>query len=179
MLIWVDIETTGLDPISDSLLEIAVVITDDKLEEVGSCEYITDAAWCHTLTSLDPFVQTMHTESGLWEESRASNISTDKAAYLIAEFIREYKAAGAQLAGSSVHFDRDFIRYKMPAVYNLAHYRNLDVSSITEVAKRFWPEVWAHRPQPDKASHRAMLDIRDSIKLLHYYLQKIGPVGSI
>jgi oligoribonuclease len=177
-LVWTDLETSGLDPDKDLILEIAIIVTNGDLQEIACCEYTTDAAGWLRLDQLDPIVQQMHLKSGLWEQSRDSTMSTDKVARLCAEFIDKLGVVKPQLAGSTISFDRGFLRRRMPELHQRLHYRNLDVSTLNEVAKRFWPEVWAGRPQAEDKDkpHRAMLDIRHSIEQLRYYLSSLGPI---
>lgn len=207
MLVWIDLETTGLPPVNKrQILEIAVVITDDSLLEVARYEKVlyhcharelftlpADAARAYGKTiDIDPFVVDMHRKNGLWERcayslTHADSVDLQPAALLAENTIkdREYvdektgltKTARdhAQLAGSTISFDRAFMAEHLPVSESLLHYRNLDVSSINEIARRVWPEVYAARPKLPEAGHRAVGDIEESIAVLKHYLTNISP----
>lgn len=177
MIVWVDLETTGLDPDSDAVLEVAAIATDDALVEVARFHAVTDEAKYQSLACLHPKVQEMHTRSGLWERSLASELSTSDVAADLLSWIRNSGAIGAQLAGSTVSFDRAFLRACMPAVDQALHYRNLDVTTLNEVARRFWPEVHEGVPRGGENQHQAVADIEHSVAVLRYYLNELRPAG--
>lgn len=175
MLVWTDLETTGLNPDKDLILEIAMVVTDDHLNELAVGSWVTDQAQCRRLSDLHPVVQEMHLNNGLWNLSREHGEDMGRVRKAMRTFLSNagVEPATAQLAGSTISFDRSFLRRHFPEIENHLHYRNLDVSSVNEIARRFWPDVWEKRPGKDKASnHRAMDDIRQSIETLKYYVNR-------
>jgi oligoribonuclease len=169
VLVWADIETTGLDRRNDVILEVAVIITDDALNEIASYEGVTCGARYRRLEDLAPVVQEMHTKSGLWRQSRCCSTTLHEMDWILSVFLQKHGAVGAPLAGASVHFDRALIAKDFPNTHARLHYRNLDVSTFHETAKRFWPEIHATAP-PKRLAHESMKDIRESIDYLRYYL---------
>jgi oligoribonuclease len=197
MLIFLDLETTGLSPIEDVILEVAVIATDDKFNELGRYQAVSDNATRINLRRVDPFVIDMHASNGLWVESMKSSrimgeIDADLARWVanlmtgrpldhqtdpseIKERLGEnIKKLQPQLAGSTIGFDREFMRYGMPETLSLLNYRNLDVSSLNEMAKRFWPSIWEGRPRGGATLHRAMPDIENSLANAAYYSTALG-----
>ncbi len=194
MIAWVDIETTGLDEETGQILEIAVAVTDDDLVEVleGPSLVIEVArpdygALTRRVAAMDPVVVEMHEKSGLLEALRHPDfcVSLEEAERRCADFFMSspFRSRGQRyvsidecsatlrempLAGSGVHFDRRWLRRHMPVLEGLFHYRNLDVSSLKEAAKRWAPLVYDTRPRDEKA-HRAMPDVRHSIEELRHY----------
>jgi oligoribonuclease len=193
MLIWTDVETTGLDENTCTILEIAAIATDDALSVLGTFHVITDEAKRIPLGSLDPYVAKMHMNNGLWLESCFASASIARADENFATWLDAVIEAHAgsvdgkvialapQLAGSTISFDRAFLKKRCPSAHMRLHYRNLDVSTINEIARRVWPDVWVGRPganrKPEDAKHRAFEDISASIDVLRYYLREIGPMG--
>ena len=198
MLIWVDTETTGLDPRRERLLEVAVIVTDDKLLEVERLHLVTDEARHTDWSKVDPYVLEMHCKNGLWGESLARGESVDscsrKLEALIARHTEIVPAVDAtadkpaqpsrvitpQLAGSTVSFDREMLRVHMPAAERMLHYRSLDVTAFNELARRVWPEIHKARPRqpegtPAAAAHRAMADIEASLRTAVYYSTVLAP----
>jgi oligoribonuclease len=195
MLIWTDIETTGLDPDKDHLLEIAVIVTDDLLDEKARFQRVilpdVDEVILAELTNVNPdddlsvqhaagvsgfhpIVVQMHAKNGLWKECVAAENDSTDLDMVLENWILSSGAEGAQLAGSSVHFDRSFIRKQLPRSIKKCHYRNLDVSSVTEIARRFYPLAYATMPRPPKdKAHRGMPDILASIEILRHYLREL------
>lgn len=172
-LAWIDLETTGLDPLNDRILEVACIVTDVEprggCSEVARYEAITDAARRVEFETLDPVVQVMHTTNLLWDASLVRGRSIGDIENELVEFL-ETHAPRAQLAGSTVSFDRSFLHSWMPRAARVLHYRNLDVTTLNEVARRWWPTVHANRPRPEKPAHRAMADLEASIETLEHYL---------
>lgn len=199
MLVWIDLETTGLDPHRDKILEVACVITDDHATEVARLHRVTTEARHHDLSTVSDYVRKMHAKSGLWNESLTADPvgepdviigavdgvtpSTGADLMHIETALRSFvlRHTGAPnvvapkltLAGSSVWFDRGFIRRHMPSVDALLNYRILDVSSVGGFVEREHPNVWANRSQPAEPAHRAMDDIDESMRLYRYFRQHL------
>lgn len=232
MLVWTDLETTGLDPSQEHILEVACIITDDNLVEVARFERVVfspkAAAVLRELrfagiqtaeefralprrpsieepntgltqqdigntAGVDPYVVAMHLENGLWKASRrGENVATVDAD--LRDFIREHGVTTQvtregknvtvkpRLAGSTISFDREFMRAHFPLTTaegkeGVLHHRNVDVSTLNEVARRFWVPVYDARPGVGgHAKHRGMDDIRQSIEVLRHYLKWVAPV---
>lgn len=195
MLIWIDTETTGLVATKERVLEVAAVVTDDALNEVARFERVTNEARFVNFDLVDPYVVEMHFTNGLWRESmmqenvfRSSLDCVDKD---LVNFIMEHAHVERsittndgsvkrimdkpQLAGSTISFDRAFMDVHLPRSAASVHYRNVDVSSFNEVAKRFWPSVFEGRPRGGGTRHRAMDDILDSLAVMRYYISHLGP----
>lgn len=169
-LVWMDLEMTGLDPDRDVVVEIATVVTDGALERVVEGPDLVIAAPEAALASMAPVVLTMHTKSGLLEAIRRSRLTVADAERQTLDFVKRYvpDARSAPLAGNSVHADRMFLRRHMPALEAWLHYRNVDVSTLKELARRWRPEVLEQAPTKE-GGHRALADIRESIDELRYY----------
>lgn len=168
-MVWVDVETTGLDVEWDALLEVAVVLTDSDLEPHAA---YTSVVHYPVLPPMAPIVQEMHTSSGLIHEvtnggALLSQISEDICSLLTAQGV----VNRSPLCGSTVHFDRAFIKRFLPQVHSLLHYRNVDVSSFKELVMRWCPE---EQQWTKKDRHRALPDIYDSIKELQHYRRVFG-----
>jgi oligoribonuclease len=168
-IVWADCEMTGLDIEKDEICEIAVIVTDDQLKQVDEGIQIVIKPSSSALANMGDFVRQMHTESGLLSELE-SGVSLESAqeqvlAYL-AKYITEPKTA--PLAGNSIGTDRMFIIRQMPKLDAFLHYRNIDVSSLKELVRRWYPRVYFQLPKKN-GSHRALADIRESIQELAYY----------
>jgi len=172
-LIWVDCEMTGLDLNTDVLLEIAVLVTDSQLNVLGEGVDLVIHAPPEKLDAMNDFVKDMHTSSGLITEI-PTGISLSQAEPIILEYLDTYApgAGKSPLAGNSVSVDRTFIAKYLPAVNDYLHYRTVDVSSIKELARRWYPKVYFAAPKKT-GNHRALGDIRDSIDELDYYRKTI------
>jgi oligoribonuclease len=172
-LIWVDCEMTGLDLNTDVLLEIAVLVTDSQLNVLGEGVDLVIHAPPEKLDAMNDFVKDMHTSSGLITEI-PTGISLSQAEPMILEYLNTYApgAGKSPLAGNSVSVDRTFIAKYLPAVNDYLHYRTVDVSSIKELARRWYPKVYFAAPKKT-GNHRALGDIRDSIDELDYYRKTI------
>ena len=169
-LVWIDLEMTGLDPERHVIVEAAVLITDGSLEVVLEGPELVLAASEADLAAMEPVVSEMHAASGLTEEVRAADCTVADAEAALLDFVCAHvpQPRQAPLAGNSVHADRAFLRAYMPALERHLHYRNVDVSTLKELCKRWRPEVLAGAP--DKTSgHRALSDIRESVAELRYY----------
>ena len=168
-IVWIDCEMTGLDYRNDLLVEIACVVTDGDLNEIGEGFEAVIAAPAERLSAMDPFVINMHTESGLLPLI-PDGMSVEAAQAGLLAYIQTLvpDAGKAPLAGSSVHVDRVFIERDMPNLAKMLHYRTIDVSSIKELARRWYPKVYFKSPTKT-GNHRALGDIQDSIAELAHY----------
>jgi oligoribonuclease len=169
-LVWIDCEMTGLDLRSDKLIEIAVLVTDAELNVLGDGVDVVIHADDAALSSMVDVVTEMHTRSGLIEEVRASTVDVAAAETMVLDYIREHvkQAKTAPLAGNSIATDRGFIARDMPALDSFLHYRMIDVSSIKELCRRWYPRIYYGQPVKGLA-HRALADIHESIRELQYY----------
>lgn len=164
---------TGLDLDNDELVEIAVVITDFDLNLIGPGLDIVIKPDASALENMGDFVRDMHTSSGLLDEL-PNGVSAADAEYQVLEYVLKYIPAEqkAPLAGNSIGTDRAFLAKYMPRLDNQLHYRNVDVSSIKELARRWYPRVYFQAPAKD-GGHRALADILESIRELSYYRQTV------
>ncbi|KUH80353.1 MULTISPECIES: oligoribonuclease [unclassified Mycobacterium] len=169
-LVWIDCEMTGLDLKSDLLIEIAVLVTDADLNILGEGLDVVIHVDDEALSSMIPVVTEMHTRSGLIEEVRASTVTLPEAEELVLDYIRTHvkQAKTAPLAGNSIATDRGFIARDMPKLDDYLHYRMIDVSSIKELCRRWYPRIYFGQPEKGLA-HRALADIHESIRELQYY----------
>ena len=168
-LIWIDCEMTGLDLATDALVEIAVLVTDSELNVIGEGVDVVIQATQDQLDAMNEFVTNMHTTSGLITQI-PSGISVSAAEEMILAYLQ---ASGTEpgkspLAGNSVSVDRNFIARDMPKLNEYLHYRTIDVSSIKELARRWYPKTYFASPAKT-GNHRALGDIQDSIAELAYY----------
>lgn len=169
-LVWIDLEMTGLDPDVDVVVEIATIITDGTLEHVECGPDLLIAAPSAALDQMDDVVRDMHTASGLLDELAKVERTVAQAEAETLAFVRAHvpEAGVAPLAGNSVHTDRMFLRRYMPELEAHLHYRNVDVSTLKELARRWRPLLLDETP--DKAErHRALGDITESINELRFY----------
>ncbi|MFD0560333.1 oligoribonuclease [Stackebrandtia endophytica] len=173
-LVWIDCEMTGLSLADDALIEIAVLITDAELNIVDEGLDLVIHADDAALDSMVPIVQEMHASSGLTEEVRRSTVSVAEAEKRVLDHIRTYvpEPGTAPLCGNSIATDRGFLARDMPTLNDYLHYRMIDVSSIKELTRRWYPRVYFGQPAKGMA-HRALADIRESIKELRYYRQAV------
>jgi len=169
-LVWVDLEMTGLDPAHHVILEIAVVVSDGALERVVEGPDLVVAASEDALAAMEPFVAEMHATSGLLDAVRRSGLGVAEAEAEVLNFVRAHapKSRAAPLAGNSVHADRAFLARYMPTLNGWLHYRNVDVSTVKELARRWYPDAYASAPEKAKG-HRALADIRESLAELRHY----------
>jgi oligoribonuclease len=182
-LVWIDCEMTGLDPEKDCLVEIAVVITNSDLEPVDDGLDLVIRPREDSLANMGDYVREMHTTSGLINEF-ASGLELADAEAKVLEYIKQYipEPRQAPLAGNSIGTDRMFINRYMPELDQHLHYRNIDVSSIKELSRRWYPRVYFQLPKKD-GGHRALADINESIQELRYYRETVfvelpGPSSS-
>ena len=167
-LVWIDLEMTGLEPERDVILEIATIVTDSELEIVAEGPNLVISQPETILDTMDDWNVRHHTASGLLERVRASTLELEEAEALTLEFVREHvDPKTAPLCGNSIGQDRRFLYRYMPGLSAYLHYRSVDVSSIKELAARWYgPEL---RPPPKSSTHRALDDIRESIEELRFY----------
>ncbi len=224
MICWLDLETNGLDERKGDILEVALVVTDDDLNEVARTSVVVRPVPRAVPLEVHPVVQAMHEKNGLWRDVEEIGVRRFEAEELLCKFVKEVFAnvpdvpthicamcgynenehllnsdldvahcpggdgpwspkmvtalSQTPLAGSTISFDRRWIREQMPALERLFHYRSVDVSGFTEMAKRWSPEVYEGRPKEEKgAEHRALADIRASIEYLRYY-RRVGFVAA-
>jgi oligoribonuclease len=169
-----DLEMTGLDPAADAIVEIATLVTDDGLEIVAEGPDLVVHQPPEVLAGMDDFVRQMHTRSGLLAAIEASTVTLEDAGAQTLEFIKAHvpEQRTVPLAGNSIGTDRRFLAVHLPAIENWLHYRSIDVSTVKELARRWYPE--AYKGAPEKAGgHRALDDIRESVKELRYYREKV------
>ncbi|WP_130178796.1 oligoribonuclease [Cryobacterium sp. SO1] len=172
-LVWIDCEMTGLDINNDELVEIAVVVTDFDLNILDPGLDIVIKPDASALKNMGDFVRNMHTSSGLIEEI-PHGVSVADAEYQVLEYVLRFvpEDQRAPLAGNSIGTDRAFLARYMPRLDKQLHYRNVDVSSIKELAHRWFPRAYFNAPAKDGA-HRALADILESIRELAYYRQSV------
>jgi oligoribonuclease len=172
-LFWIDCEMTGLNPEVDALIEIAVVITDSELNPVDEGIDIVVKPTPGSVEQMNNFVRNMHTESGLITELD-NGLELLEAQSLVLEYIQRFipNAKEAPLAGNTIGTDRIFISKYLPKVDEHLHYRNIDVSSIKELSRRWYPRVYFQMPKKD-GGHRALADILESIRELRYYRETV------
>ena len=173
-LVWVDCEMTGLDLRSDALIEIAALVTDGELNVLGDGVDVVIHASDEALAAMPEVVEQMHAKSGLTDEVRASTVTLEQAQQLVLDYVRQFvpEVRMAPLAGNSIATDRGFLTRDMPELDGHLHYRMIDVSSIKELARRWYPRVYYAQPSKGMA-HRALADIRESIRELAYYRQTL------
>lgn len=169
-LVWIDCEMTGLDLERDALIEIACLVTDGELNVLGDGVDIVIHAEDALLDAMIPVVRDMHARSGLTEEVRRSEVSVAEAEKAVLDYVRAWvpEPRTAPLAGNSIGTDRGFLTRDMPELDAHLHYRMVDVSSIKELCRRWYPRVFYAKPEKGLA-HRALADILESIKELAYY----------
>ncbi|MGW5053480.1 oligoribonuclease [Actinokineospora sp. NPDC004072] len=169
-LVWIDCEMTGLDLGRDALIEIAALVTDSELNVLGDGVDLVIHASDEVLAGMPEVVADMHARSGLTDEVRASTLTLADAERAVLDYVRQHvpEVRSAPLCGNSIATDRGFISRDMPSLDAHLHYRMVDVSSIKELARRWYPRVYY--AQPDKGlAHRALADIQESIRELRYY----------
>ncbi len=173
-LVWVDCEMTGLDLARDALIEIAVIVTDGELTALDPGIDIVIHAADEVLDAMLPVVRDMHASSGLTDQVRTSQITLGDAEQQVLEYVQRFvpEPGTAPLCGNSIGTDRGFIVRDMPAFDQYLHYRMVDVSSVKELARRWYPRVYFAQPTKGLA-HRALADIQESILELAYYRRAI------
>jgi oligoribonuclease len=168
-LVWIDCEMTGLNIERDALIEVAVLVTDFELNVLGEGVDVIIKPTAESLEQMDPFVRDMHTASGLLAELD-SGMTVDEAEQRVLEHIKEHCPEGSRppLAGNTIGTDRMFLARDMPQLETFLHYRVVDVSSIKELSRRWYPRAYFNAPAK-RGNHRALADIQESIEELRYY----------
>ncbi|PWU52004.1 oligoribonuclease [Micromonospora globispora] len=174
LLVWIDCEMTGLDLGRDALIEVAALVTDPDLNVLGEGVDVVIHADEAALDGMPEIVRTMHGKSGLTEEVRRSTVTLAEAEDMVLDYVMTHvkDPRSAPLCGNSIATDRGFIARDMRRLDAHLHYRMIDVSSIKELCRRWYPRVYFGQPQKGLA-HRALADIRESIRELEYYRRTI------
>jgi oligoribonuclease len=169
-LVWIDCEMTGLDLGSDLLVEVAALVTDSDLNVLGDGVDVVIGATAEQLERMPPVVREMHAASGLTDEVLASTVTLQEAEQAVLAYVREWvpEPKKAPLCGNSIATDRGFLTRDMPVLDDWLHYRMVDVSSVKELARRWYPRVYFNAPQKG-GGHRALADILESVQELRYY----------
>lgn len=174
LLAWMDLEMTGLDPARHVIVEIATLLTDDELNIVETGPDLVIHVDDDALAGMDQVVVEMHTKSGLLDQIKASTITHEQAAAQTLDFLKAHiPAAGSvPLCGNSIGMDRRFLALHMPEIEEFLHYRSVDVSTIKELARRWYPGALSSAPKKE-VGHRALDDVTESINELRYYRQAV------
>jgi len=169
-LVWIDCEMTGLDLGSDLLVEVAALVTDSELNVLGEGVDVVVGASAEQLERMPDVVREMHAASGLTDQVLASTVTLQEAERIVLDHVRQWvpEPRKAPLCGNSIATDRGFLARDMPALDDWLHYRMVDVSSIKELARRWYPRVYFNAPQKG-GGHRALADILESVQELRYY----------
>jgi oligoribonuclease len=167
-LIWIDMEMSGLDPDADKVLEVAIVVTDTQLNTVAEAPVLVVRQAAAVLDAMDDWNKSTHAKSGLTERVKAAELDEAGVEDRMIAFLTEHVPSGiSPMCGNTVHQDRRFMARHMPRLEAYFHYRNLDVSTLKELAKRWKPEIMAGLTKHGK--HEALADIQESIEELKYY----------
>jgi oligoribonuclease len=174
VLVWMDLEMTGLDPARHVIVEIATLVTDDDLNVVAEGPDLVVHQDEKALAEMEPIVVEMHTRSGLLEKIRASTISLEEAGAQTLAFIQQHvgEARKVPLCGNSIGMDRRFLAAYLPEIEEYLHYRSVDVSTVKELVKRWYPSLNTMRPRKVGA-HRALDDIRESLTEMQFYRDNV------
>ncbi|MDT0265524.1 oligoribonuclease [Streptomyces sp. DSM 44915] len=172
-MVWIDCEMTGLSLADDALVEVAALVTDSELNVLGEGVDVVIRPPAAALESMPEVVRDMHTASGLLDELPGGRTLAEAEA-LVLEYVREHapEAGKSPLCGNSIGTDRGFLVRDMPLLAGHLHYRVIDVSSVKELARRWYPRVYFNSPQKS-GNHRALADIRESIAELRYYREAV------
>lgn len=172
-LIWIDLEMTGLNPDADTILEIATLVTDSQLNILGQGPELAIQVPLERLEAMDDWNRNQHRGSGLWQRSLEQGVSLEQAEAATIEFLQQWVPAGASpICGNSICQDRRFLARHMPALNSYFHYRQIDVSSLKELARRWAPNLLEGVVK--RNAHTALSDIEDSINELRHYRQHLG-----
>lgn len=172
-LVWIDCEMTGLSLTNDALIEIAALVTDSELNVLGEGVDVLIKPPAEALEQMDDFVRDMHTKSGLLEQLD-QGVTLEEAQAIVLDYLREHCADDSRppLAGNTVGTDRNFIARDLPELEGFLHYRIIDVSSIKELSRRWYPRAYFASPTK-KGNHRALADIQESIEEMRYYREAV------
>ncbi|MBW3549899.1 MAG: oligoribonuclease [Proteobacteria bacterium] len=177
-LIWIDLEMTGLDTDRDSILEIATVVTDANLEVLAEGPELAIAHSLQTLEAMDEWNRNQHRKSGLWQRVLEQGVAMAEAEQRTLAFLGKWVAANTSpICGNSICQDRRFLHRQMPQLEKYFHYRNLDVSTLKELARRWAPEVLVGAGKESK--HTALSDVQDSIAELRHYRYFMGQLSGL
>lgn len=177
-LIWIDLEMTGLDPAVDEIIEIATIVTDGELNEVAVGPEIAISMPASRLQAMDEWNTRTHTDSGLVRRCLESDTTARQAERMTLAFLAEHVESGVSpMCGNSICQDRRFMARLMPELEAFFHYRNLDVSTLKELARRWAPEIAEGFSK--ETTHQALQDIRDSIEELRHYRRFMGELGGM
>jgi oligoribonuclease len=173
-LVWIDCEMTGLDLGSDLLIEVAALVTDSDLNVLGEGVDVVIGATAEQLERMPDVVREMHASSGLTDEVLASTVTLPEAQELVLAHVRQWvpERGKAPLCGNSIATDRGFLTRDMPELDDWLHYRMVDVSSVKELARRWYPRAYFNAPQKG-GGHRALADILESVQELRYYREAV------
>jgi len=175
-LIWIDLEMTGLDPDTDSIIEIATLVTDQELNILAEGPELAIHHPVERLEAMDDWNRTTHRKSGLWDRILATDVTLAQAEARTIAFLSEWIPAGkSPICGNSICQDRRFLARSMPELERYFHYRNLDVSTLKELARRWSPGLCNGFSKA--GTHTALSDIRESVHELAYYRQFMGKLG--
>jgi len=174
MLVWMDLEMTGLDPATDVIVEIATLVTDDELTIIAEGPDLVVHQPPEVMARMGDFVREMHTRSGLLDAIEKSEISLADAGAQTLAFIKQQvpEARSVPLCGNSIGTDRRFLALHLPEIEEYLHYRSVDVSTLKELARRWYPGVIEGAPRKQTA-HRALDDISESIRELQFYRERL------
>jgi oligoribonuclease len=175
-LVWIDLEMTGLDPDTDSIIEIATLVTDQELNVLAEGPELAIHHPLERLQAMDEWNRNTHGKSGLWDRILASSVDAAQAEQQTLDFLAQWVPAGkSPICGNSICQDRRFLARGMPTLERYFHYRNLDVSTIKELARRWCPAMLGGFSKA--GTHTALSDIRESVAELAYYRRFMGPLG--
>jgi len=175
-LIWIDLEMTGLDTDTDSILEISTIVTDRSLNILEEGPEFAIGHPLSRLEAMDDWNRKQHAKSGLWQRVLDSTVDLRAAEAMTVDFLNRWVPAGkSPMCGNSICQDRRFLHRLMPRLERFFHYRNLDVSTIKELVRRWSPEL--AKGFTKESTHTALSDVRDSIEELRYYRQFMGKLG--
>lgn len=172
-IVWIDCEMTGLSLTDDALIEVAALVTDFELNQLGDGVDVLIKPSQEALDQMNDFVRAMHTRSGLLDEL-AGGVTMEEAQQQVLDYVREFAPEEGKwpLGGNTVSTDRGFLARDMPQLESHLHYRIIDVSSVKELSRRWYPRAYFNAPKKS-GGHRALADIRDSIDELRYYREAV------